>query len=109
MLIVTFLAKPAATSEDLGAAAGAYVNYWVDTNDAELAAESGRKHIEAEGWQVRSVTEVRSADAEERYEGDPAQYFREARQHGHTLVFHKWPNTAYDSEIDYEAFEDGDS
>jgi hypothetical protein len=75
-------------SEEKGTA-GAFVNCWVNTEDAVQAEGMARQWIANEGWTVVGVEEVRAVSPTESA-GKEGQYIREARERGGSMVFHKW-------------------
>jgi hypothetical protein len=91
MTYVRFEAVPSGENPELGQVGGAFVNCWVNTNDLVEAEETARRWVLAEGWLVSTVEECRLVDAETPRVGESAQSIAEARVHGGSIVFHRWP------------------
>jgi len=91
MIYIRCEAIPSQKVAEAKGTAGAFVNCWVNTEDAVQAEEMARQWITNEGWTVVGVEESRVVSPTERA-GEDERYIREAREHGGSMVFHKWPS-----------------
>jgi hypothetical protein len=91
MTYVRFEAVPSRENPESGQVGGAFVNCWVNTNDLTEAQDTARRWALAEGWVVSTVEECRLVDADTPCVGETAKYIAEARLHGGSIVFHRWP------------------
>ncbi len=89
MLYIRFEAMPSQRVADEKRAAGAFVNCWVNTDDAQRAEAIAWEWIETEGWTVVAVEEWRSLGPKHRA-GKDEPYIREPLERGGSMVFHKW-------------------
>jgi hypothetical protein len=89
MIYIRCEAMPSQRISEEKGTAGAFVNCWVNTEDAVQAEGIARQWIANEGWTVVGVEEVRAVSPTEGA-GKEGQYIREAREHGGSMVFHKW-------------------
>jgi len=90
MIFIQFEAMP---TQDVAArdnVAGAYVNCWVQTNDAVEAEARGRQWISAQGWIVVSVKQYRTVDVDAETRGPDSAYILEALKADGSIVFHRW-------------------
>lgn len=92
MIYIRCEAMPTQRISEEEGTSGAFVNCWVDTEDAAHAEDWARQWIVNEGWTVIGVEELRVLSPSEPA-GGAEQYIREAREHGGSMVFHKWAPT----------------
>lgn len=90
MIYVRCEALPSQAILDKDRAGGAWVNCWVNTEDLTRAEALARQWILERGWTVVMVEEVRAIPEAEQREARQRERVAEAREHGGSLVFHKW-------------------
>jgi hypothetical protein len=89
MIYIRFEAMPSQRIADEKRAAGAFVNCWVNSDDAAHAEATARQWLADEGWTVVGVEARRSVGLNDRG-GNDDPYMREALERGGSMVFHKW-------------------
>jgi hypothetical protein len=90
MIYVRCEALPSQAIIDKQGPGGAFVNCWVNTEDALRAETLARQWIVEQGWTVVAVEELRVIPEAEQRDGRHRERVREALEHGGSLVFHKW-------------------
>jgi hypothetical protein len=91
MVFIQFEAMPPQAISTRENVAGAYVNCWIEADDATAAEKRARQWLADEDWVVVSVQECRLVDVDAEISGPNASYIREALESGGSLVFHRWP------------------
>lgn len=90
MIFIQFEAMPTETVAARDNVAGAYVNCWIQSNDAVQAEARGRQWISDQGWTVVSVKQCRPVDVQAETQGPDSEYVLEALKADGSIVFHRW-------------------
>jgi hypothetical protein len=90
MIFIQFEAMPTQAVAARDNVAGAYVNCWIQSNDAVQAEARGRQWISDQGWIVVSVKQYRTVDVQAETQGPDSEYVLEALKADGSIVFHRW-------------------
>lgn len=85
--------EPMPDNEERKTVAGAFMNCWVKSNDADAAKHTAMQYIKGQGWDVISIEEIRVVERSH-YINEPEslECFDEAMDIGIGAVFYTWPN-----------------
>lgn len=101
MIFLEYEVKRKSAPTELQDRIGAYALCWINIDDIEFARKELEEIIGNEGWFI--IEELRHAfpnkeDYSSNHEG--LGYFLEALEHGVSVVFHSWPASDMDGQIE---------
>jgi hypothetical protein len=110
MYFFSFEAKPKPDHPEAGEVEGAFVDCWLDGDDAREEERRAREIIDERGWEITSKEDERVVSGED-YADDPdgLRFFRDAEANGACLVFEAWLAEGVDVEDAVESAGEDDA
>lgn len=91
MFFIAASVTPKPDNPHHGEFGGAFVNLWINFTLQDGAEQLARYYLDAEGWIIEEISEVRWAELEDYEEGtDSLKGFREAQETGVSFWYYLW-------------------
>lgn len=84
--------KPMPDNEERNIVAGAFINCWVKSKEADAAKHTAMKYIKDQGWDVIATEEIRAVERDHYInESEALECFDDAMEFGIGAIFYTWP------------------